>query len=174
MKRIISSILLMIILCGCELTRDSYYTFYFDDYSICVGYDNMEYMRLVFTDNLVNTIKKNETIKDVDVYFWNKYFSSIDVRNYYERSIDSNNAIVSKMDLYLENLGNRVYRIDDKVLSESIDENCKLFNGKLIQTNTKACVFGKRVNSQNNVVILYGDYLDLNQDRLHRIEIYVE
>ena len=120
----------MIILCGCELTRDSYYTFYFDDYSICVGYDNMEYMRLVFTD--------------------------------------------SKMDLYLENLGNRVYRIDDKVLSESIDENCKLFNGKLIQTNTKACVFGKRVNSQNNVVILYGDYLDLNQDRLHRIEIYVE
>ena len=78
MKRIIGIVLLVFVLCGCEITRDRYYVFYFDDYNIAVGYDDVEYMRLVFEDELIDKIKKSEEVKDIDVYFWDKYFASID------------------------------------------------------------------------------------------------
>lgn len=174
MKRIISVILMILILCSCELTRDSYYTFYFDDYSITPGYDDMEYMRLVFNDNLPDKIDKNDYIENVDIYFWDRYFSSVDVRNYYSRKINSDKAVVTRLDFYLDNEPDRSYRIDDIELSDSITQNCEAFKGKLFENDYRGCVFGKRINDQDNVVILYADYLDLDKDKLHRIEIYVK
>lgn len=174
MKRIIGIVLLVFVLCACEITRDRYYVFYFDDYNIAVGYDDVEYMRLVFEDELIDKIKKSEEVKDIDVYFWDKYFASIDVKNYSKRNIDSNKAVVTRLDFYIDNEPDRVYKIDDVVLSSSVKENCDTFKGKYFSNNGYGCVFGKRINNQDNVVILYGDYLNEDQDKLHRIEIYVK
>ena len=174
MKRIISLIFIMFILCSCEITRDRYYTFYFDDYNITPGYDNMEYMRLVFKDDLKDELKKNECIENVNVYFWDKYFANIDVKNYYSRTIESNKAVVTRFDFYFDNEANRVYRINDYILTMNIAEDCKAFNGSIFDNNGHGCVFGQRINNQNNTVVLYGDYFNVDENKLHRIEIYVE
>ena len=49
-----------------------------------------------------------------------------------------------------------------------------MFKGEFIERNGYACVIGQVVNNHNNVIILSGDYLGIDQDELSRIEVFVE
>ena len=83
-------------------------------------------------------------------------------------------AIISSADFYLSNYPLDSYKISDIELCDSVKENCEKFNGKYVDRNGYACIFGKQVGKKNNIVILYGDIFAIDQDKLYRIKIYVE
>ena len=79
MKKLLIVISLLF-LCSCT-KREDYYVFSFDDISITPGYDTVEFMRLVFDVKAEETIKGKQHAEDVKVYFWDRYFASIDIGN---------------------------------------------------------------------------------------------
>ena len=66
------------------------------------------------------------------------------------------------------------YKLDGIELSSSVKENCRMFDGEYIERNGYACLITRQVDQKLNVVILHGDILNMDQDELSRIEIYVE
>jgi len=173
MKKVLIIILLLLI-SSCSINRDLYYNFQFDDYSISVGHDDLEYIKLIYDCDVVEQLDRKQEIKDIEIYFFDDYLANIDIKNYKNRKIKSNKAIVSKLDVYLTNLDMNEYKIYDQILSTSIKENCEIFEGEYLDNNGYGCVFGKKVKGKYNYVILHGDILNKDQDELVRIEIYVE
>ena len=173
MKKIII-ILSLILLCSCSADRNLYYNLHFDDYSIVVGYDDLEYINLVFDSDVKDKLEKKEEIKDIELFFFNDYFANIDIVNEKNKTIKAKQALVSRLDLYLANIPMKEIKIDDQILSRSVKENCEIFDGDYLSNNGYGCVFGKKVDSKYNYVILHGDILNLDQDELSRIEIYVK
>ncbi|MBR4471217.1 MAG: hypothetical protein IKS54_07925 [Erysipelotrichaceae bacterium] len=174
MKKLFSVLLISILLCGCMSQREDYYIFSFDDFTITPGYDNVEFMKLIFDVDLPDRLSAGETLKDQDVFFWNSYFADIDVTNQKKEEIRINEAVVSRLIFYLSNYPASVYKIGNIELSESVKENCRIFEGEYIERNGYACAFGKKSAGKNNVVILYGDIFGIDQDKLDHVEIYVE
>lgn len=172
MKKILIVISLLL-LCSCS-KREDYYVFSFDDISITPGYDTVEFMHLVFDVKADGTIKGKQHMEDVKVFFWDKYFGSIDIGNTRRKEADVDEAIVTRLELYLDNINYSVLKIGDVVLKESVKENCEMFGGEYIERNGYACAFGKKVKDRENVVILYGDILGADQDALSHLEIYVK
>ena len=174
MKKLFSLLSIILLLCGCDIERSEYYVFSFDDYTVCPGYDDVEFMRLVFDVDARGKLDADEKLEDVKIVFWGRHFADVDISNPTEKQIDIEQGKITRIDMYLDELGSYTYKIDDVVLSSSVKENCDMFNGEYIERNGYACVFGKVVDDRNNVVILHGDILKPDQDELSRIEIYVE
>lgn len=167
-------VLFCLLLCSCRPEREDYFVLAFDDYSLAVGYDDVNYLKLVFEADLPEELQPQETVKDIETTFWGNYFADIDIRNPIDETISPDDAVVVGLDLYLSNTGMGTYKLDDIELSGSVKDNCKAFDGEYIERNGYACLITRQVDQKLNVVILHGDILNADQDELSRIEIYVE
>ena len=172
MKKLL--VVLLLFICGCSSRRNEYYNFHFDDYSIVVGYDDLEYIDLVFDYEIKDELDKKEKIEKIELSFWGKYFGDIDIENESNRKVKSSKGVVKRLDIYFDNLDFEIYKIDNFELSSSIKENCDAFNGRYVNNNVPACVISKQVDDKNNIIIMHGDIFNIDQDELSRIEIYVE
>ncbi|MDO4940371.1 MAG: hypothetical protein Q4E33_01605 [Erysipelotrichaceae bacterium] len=171
MKKIII-VLLCFILLGCDSEKkEDYYVLSFDDYTISVGYDNVEYTSLIFDFELPEVIPGFEEVKDVNVSFLGKDFGIASFINEEDEENESKEAIISSLSFYLKDVDASSIKINDIELDKSIKKNCETFNGNLIEKNGYACVIEQEVHDKDDVVILYGDILNLDQDTVDRIEI---
>ena len=167
-------ILIVLLLSSCGFSRNRYHIFSFDDYTIAPGFDDVGYLRLVFELDTDKTLQPNELVEDVDLYFWDKYLASVDIINRKGIEIDTDKAIVKKFDFFLANYEAQSYKLNGIDLSDSVKENCDRLDGEYISTNAPACIIVKKTEGSNKVAILHGDILAIDQDKLARVEIYVE
>ena len=173
MKKIVVFIILLTMLCSCS-SRNSYYVFSFDDYTLAPGYDNVEFLKIAFDVDVKDSFEAKEIIKDVEVNTWKYYLCSVDLANTKNRTISSDKAIVTRMDFFLGNMPIDSYKINGVELTKSVKQDCKTLKGELIERNGYACLVSKKVDGKTNVLILSGDVINLDQDELHRVQIYVE
>lgn len=169
-------ILFLLFLAGCDSSvREDYYELSIDDYSISVGYDNAEYLDIAYDFDLPQEFEENQKIKDVEIKLLNHYVGIGDFINTNDKkSIESSKAILSKLTIYLNDWGYRTFKINGEVLDESIKKNCDKFGGTYIERNGYACVIENKVEDELNVIEMYGDYLNIDQDKLDHVVIYVE
>ncbi len=80
--------------------------------------------------------------------------------------------VVSKIIYYLADSENDAYLNGYKL--ESIKDTCDYFKGDLTYKNGNTCIFGKKIKSHDNYVILYSDILSDDLDNIDRIEIYYQ
>ena len=154
--------------------REDYFVFSFDDYSLAVGFDDVEYLKLVFDVEVPEVLGAGESLNNLEMTFWGRYFGDVDIANSTDKEIPIDQAVITGLDLYLPNVGMETYKLGDTQLSSSVKENCQMFHGEYIERNGYACVITRQIEDQLNVVILHGDILNMDQDELARIEIYVE
>ena len=81
MKKLLSLFLIPLLLCGCTVEREDYYIFSFGDYTIAPGYDDAEYLELIFELDLPETLEPNETLEKKEVHFWGDYLADVDLSN---------------------------------------------------------------------------------------------
>ena len=176
MKKFLSFILSIFLLSSCStgINREDFHVFGFDDFTIAVAYDDVEFMRLVFDVRIKDTLQAQERIDDVEVFFWDKFFATVSIENPGKKEVPVEKGIVKKLTIYLDNIPERVYKLDGIVLSKSVRENCDTFHGEYVERNGYACVFGKNVHGKDSIVTLYGDILGFDQDELSHLEIYVK
>ena len=110
-KKLFTVIISILLLSSCS-NRNSYYVLSFDDYSLAVGYDDVDYLKLVFTVDSDDKMQPKELRENVDVSFWNSHFAYMDIINYKNREIDIDKAIVCKADIYLSNLEMETFKIN--------------------------------------------------------------
>lgn len=174
MKKVLILLFCLFFLTSCT-DREDFYVLSFDDYTLSVGYDDVEFMDLVFSLSCdEDTLDPYEMIEDVEVTYWDRYFGTIDITNYKKKECDIQEGVITKIDIFLDELDMRTYMIDGQELSRSVRENCRMFDGEYIKRNGYACAIVKNVEDKNNVIVLYGDILKEDQDELSRIVIYVE
>ena len=174
MKKLLLVILLILISACNSVKREDYYIFSFNNYTLSVGYDDVEFLRLTFDLDVKDELETQESIEDIELYFFDVPFAQIDICNPGKKAVTSDKAIVTRFKYYLDDFPMQTYQIDGIPLSTSISENCETFHGEYIDRNGKACIFGKKVNGKDNVVLLKGDMLNIDQDELESIEIYVK
>lgn len=171
MKKLI--FLLSLLLCSCSF-RSDYYTLSVDGYKFTVGYDNVEYLKTTFNLSIDENIEANNTIENVTVYTFDERFCNVDISNTSDKQITSDKGIITRLELYCGDVGNRNYALNDVELSDSVTSNCETFDGTLIKRNGVACVIESNKNGSLNVVELHGDILAKDQDVLDHIVIYVK
>ena len=131
-------------------------------------------MRLVFDMDLPDTLAPGQKLSDQEVFFWNRYFGSVDIENDKKERISIGQAKITRLIFYLSNYPASVYKLSGTELKNSVKENCEIFSGEYIERNGYACAFGKQDAGKKQVVILYGDIFGIDQDKLDHVEIYVE
>ena len=166
-------ILITIILCGCSF-RNDVYKLSIDDYVISVGYDDVEYLKVVYNFELPDIFSGNEVIDGVNMYLFDSLLGVGQFTNTSKKEIESNKAVLTKLTIYLNDLGNRKFMLNDELLDSSIKTNCDKFNGTYISKNGYACVIETNEHKKHNVIELYGDYLNMDQDQLDHMVIYVD
>ena len=78
--------------------------------------------------------------------------------------------IIGNVVIYADDIGSLMY-LDDYSLNKGIKETCADLKGELINNNGYACVLEKEVDKGHDYVIIYGDILDDDINRINRIEI---
>ena len=101
--------LIFLAACSVGIKREDYHVFGFDDYTIAVGYDDVEFMKLVFDLKVKDKLAPEEKLTDVQVTFWDGFFGLVDIENARKREIDSAEARITRLVFYLANEPNRVY-----------------------------------------------------------------
>ncbi len=144
MKKLLS-VMIVLLLCGCTAKREDFYSLSFDGHEIAVGYDKAEVL---------------EGISGIDSY--DVYLN------------DKSEEVISGVVIYLKDLNVPVLSIDGVQLNDGIRETCSAMNGELIEKNGYACLIGKEVRNRENYIVLYGDILDDDIDRIDRIEVYYD
>lgn len=85
---------------------------------------------------------------------------------------DKGNEYLDKIVVY-PNDYNLAISVDGIALTSSISESCTLLNGEYSDSkNGEVCLLAKRVKKHDNYVLLYGDILSDNLDKLDRVEVY--
>ena len=120
------------------------------------------------------TIGANQTVEDVEMYFWDKYFATVDITNPKSKDLDGNKAVVTKLDFYLVNHQAETYMLNGVVLSDSVKESCQLLEGEYFDNYAPSCVIVRKADGKHIIAELHGDILAINQDKLSRVLIYVE
>ena len=166
-------VVLLILLTACS-SREGYYELSIDDYSIMVGYDDSKYIDVAFEYLMKDTLQPQETIKDVNIYLLGDLLGVGEFTNKKKKEINKDDAVLTKLTIYLNDLGNRQFKLNGEVLDKSIKNNCDKYNGTYIEKNGYACVIESQIKNDLNVVELYGDYLNIDQDQLDHIVIYVK
>ena len=135
----------ILLLCACSAKREDFYSLSFDGNTISVGYDKTEVL---------------EGIEGIDSY--GTYLN------------DKQEAIISKLVIYLNDLNSPLVMIDERPLSSGIMETCLDLDGELIEKNGYVCLIGKEVGNKENYIMIYGDILDDDLNRIDRIEVYYD
>ena len=174
MKRFIGFVIAVLLLSSCGNPRSDYYVFSFGDYSLTPGYDDVDFVRLVFDVDTGAKMEAGQEINDLEVYLFSDYVCSIDIYNPSSRTVDIGKARIKRLDYFVGNISVDTLMIDGIELDSSVKKNCEIFKGEYIERNGYACVISKKVHGTENVIILSGDLLNIDQDELHRIQIYVE
>lgn len=173
MKKVLL-VMVALLLVGCAPEREEFYELTIDDYSISVGYDNSEYMSNVYEYDIKNELQEGEVIKDVNIYLYNNLLGVGEFSNTKTKPINCNDAVLTKLTIYLNDLPGRTFRINGEPLDKSIKTNCNKYNGTYINKNGYACVIENNFDEVLNVIELHGDYLNIDQDEVDHITIYVE
>lgn len=142
MKKILILLIALLLLCGCAAKKEDYYNLNYDGALIVVGYDSVD---------MINGL---DYIDSYTTYINDKEEEKLESIVIYPKDRP---AIIS---------------IDDTMLNDSIESNCELLNGEMINNNGKACVIHKTVDDKENYIIMYGDILSDDIDELDRLEIY--
>ncbi len=174
MKKILLIFLVLFLCNGCADPRNDYFVLSIDDYTLAPGYDNGEYIRLAFDMDVKDTLQPEEKLEDVELHLWKYYVGDIELVNPKKKEISSDEAVLKRLDLFVGNMPVESYALNGTKLDQSVKKNCEMFGGEYIERNGYACVIGQKVHGQDNIVILSGDILNIDQDELHRIQIYVE
>ena len=135
----------MILISGCKAKREDFYRLSFDGNEIAVGYDSIRLL---------------DGVSGIEAY-----------GTYLDRKEEE---IINKLVIYLDDLNDPLIYIDDYPLNKGIKESCADLSGELIEKNGYACFIGKTVNKRENYIILYGDILDDDIDKIDRIEAYYD
>lgn len=138
-------LLSLFLLVSCKYKREDFYMLRYEDKEIVVGYD---------------TIEKIEDDEDIDDY---KYYLNED-----------DEKIINGIVIYVEDLDNPNIYIDDYLLDKGIKETCDDLEGEFIKKNGHACLISKNVYKRANYILIYGDILDDDIDKINRIEIYYD
>ena len=171
MKKLL--VLLLVLLTACT-SREDFYELSIDDYSITVGYDNGEYLDLTFDYDVKEELNEKEVVKDVDIYLLGDLLGVGEFTNPKNKVKSYKECILSKLTLYVDDLGGRSFKLNGEQLDNSIENNCNRYQGTYIKKNGYACVIETNNKGKHNVVELYGDYLNIDQDKLDHIVIYVD
>lgn len=134
---------MLIALQGCAAKPKNFYNLSINDDLIVVGYD----------DPIVLMGKD----------YINSYTSYLD-----KKEVEH----LESIEIYIDDLPSSTIMLNDAILSDSIETNCTNLKGEFIKHNGNACVIKKTVKKKNNYVILTGDILDDNPDKLDRIQIF--
>ena len=81
--------------------------------------------------------------------------------------------IINKIVIYVDDIGSLIY-LDDYPLNKGIKETCGNLKGELINNNGYACVLEKEVDKGHDYIVIYGDILDDDINRIDRIEVSYE
>lgn len=142
MKKFLLLLLVVIILGGCKANPKKLYNFSVgEDNPIIVGYDSPE------------VLEGLDYINDFSTFTDKK-----------EREF------LESIEIYADD-ANKYFMLDGQLLKESIKENCETLKGELSNKNGVSCVLHKTYKKKENVVILTGDILSDNIDKLDRIQI---
>lgn len=164
---------MLVLLTACA-SRQDFYELSIDDYSITIGYDNGEYLDLTFDYDIKEELNENEVVKDVNMYLMNDLLGVGEFTNPKNKAKSYKECILSKLTVYVNDLGGRSFKLNGEPLDDSISNNCAKYQGTYIQKNGCACVIETNNKGKHNVVELYGDYLNIDQDKLDHIVIYVD
>lgn len=162
------------ILCGCKQKREDFFELSVDNYSITVGYDSADYLKTIFDIDLKEEFEGYEKVKDVDINLFNKQFAVGDFSNSNKKPKSSKDITLSKLTIYLNDLEGRTFKLNGEQLDTSIKNNCSKYGGTYIEKNGYACVIESNVDDKLNVVEMYGDYINIDQDQLDHITIYID
>lgn len=171
MKKFVLILLLLLTACT---AKEDYYTLNIDDYSLTVGYSDAKYMSIAFEYELPSEIEAKQTIKDVDIRLNGELLGVAEFTNYKKKPISSDKAILTRIELYVNDLPGRTFKLNNEVLDSSIKNICDKYEGTYIEKNGYACIIENQIKDKLNVVELHGDYLNMDQDALDRIIIYIQ
>lgn len=163
----------MLSLTACSSRKD-YFELAIDDYTLAVGYDDCEYLDIAYDYDIKEELDKKEVVKDVNIYLLDDLLGVADISNSKNKVISYKDGKITKLVVYVNDLKDRSFKLNGQELDRSIKTNCDSFNGTYIEKNGYACVIEKNIGKQLNVVELHGDYLNIDQDKLDHIVIYVE
>lgn len=79
--------------------------------------------------------------------------------------------LIKKVEIYVNDLDYVSLSLDDQLLSEDIVADCNSFNGELIKNNGNACLLTKEVNERVTYVLMTGDVLADDNNKLDRLVI---
>lgn len=173
MKKILVLLIILLTLSACA-KREDYFELGIDDYSISVGYDDCEYLDIAYDFDIKEQLEENEVVEDVNIYLFDKLLGVANITNPKKKTVSYEKGIVTRLELYVNDLKGRSFKLNGQELDKSIKTNCDKFNGTYIEKNGYACVIESNVNDELNVVEMHGDYLNMDQDELDHIIIYVE
>lgn len=173
MKKLLIILLTLIFITSCSL-RNDYLKLSIDDYSVTVGYDNAKFLKIAYDFELPEKLAANEVIDNVEIYLFDQLLGVASFTNPKDKEIDSDKAILTRLELYVNDMPNRTIKLNDELLDNSIKTNCDNYNGQYIEKNGYACVIENEKTNELNVAELHGDYLNIDQDELDHIVIYVK
>ena len=78
--------------------------------------------------------------------------------------------IINKVVLYVDDINSLIY-LDAYPLNKGIKETCADLRGELINNNGYACVLEKEVDKGHDYIVIYGDILDDDMNKIDRIEV---
>lgn len=143
MRKTISLLLILLIVSGCAAKPKHFYNLKIGEDIIVVGYDNPD---ILYGKDYINS-----------------YTTYLDKKE---------NEHLESIEIYVDDLPTSLIMLNEDVLSDSIENTCINLKGEFISKNGNACVLHKTVKKKDNYVILTGDILDDNPDKLDRIQIY--
>lgn len=141
MKKILTLLLITFILFGCAPKKEEYYNLTFENVKVAVGYDSVD------------------VIDDLHVNSFNYHLDK------------KENKILDDLEIYVNDLNDNNIYIDDYKLGTSIKNTCTDLNGEIVSNNGNACVLHKTVGDFENVIIIYGNILNDDVDKIDRIEV---
>lgn len=118
-----------------------------------------EFYNLTFEETTVAIgYDTKDVINNLHVNSFNTHFDSKD------------NEILDEIEIYIRDLSNNTVLIDDYNIT-SITGTCNALGGEIVSNNGNACVLHKTVDYKINTVILYGDILSDNSNKVDRIVV---
>lgn len=142
MKKILVLLVVTILLTSCKAKREDYYNLTFEGATIATGYDNTDVI------SSINTIDSYD-------YELNK----------------KEEQILNRLVIYVDDLNDKSVLIDDYSLNKGIIDTCNDLKGELVKNKGNICVLHKVVDDKNNIILLSGDILSQNIDKIDRIEV---
>ncbi len=93
------------------------------------------------------------------------------IKDYLDEYEINEEGYIDKIVLYLKDVDEDI-SIDDYLLNKGIEETCGDLEGEYLEKNGHVCLISKRVNRHDNYVLLYGDILSDDLDKIDRVEVY--